>query len=71
MLPDRFSVELFKTLELDKGIVYKQGDWRKLHKNICIPSFEQARSMQFFVGANKAKLDVLLAAFQSKAYFST
>jgi len=67
MLPRRFSVELFETLELDKGIVYEQGDRHKLHKKICIPSFEQARSMEFFVGATKAELDVLSTAFRSKA----
>ena len=42
-LPRRFSVPLFETLELDKGLVYEQGTRHKRHKKLCIPSFEQAR----------------------------
>ena len=66
-LPLRFSVPLFKTLELDKGLVYEQGARHKRHKKICIPSFEQSLSMEAFVGATRAELDQLSARFADSA----
>ncbi len=62
-LPRRFSVPLFETLELDKGLVYEQGSRHKRHKKLCIPSFEQARSMEVFVGATRTELDALSQRF--------
>ncbi len=62
-LPRRFSVPLFETLELDKGLVYEQGSRHKRHKKICIPSFEQARSMEAFVGATRTELDAMSQRF--------
>ena len=67
LLPRRFSVPLFETLELDKGIVYEQGDRHKRNKKICLPSFEQAQSMESFVEATKAELDGLSDEFRAKA----
>lgn len=67
ILPRRFSVPLFETLELDRGIVYEQGERHKRNKRMCIPSFEQAQSMESFVEATKAELDDLSLAFQMKA----
>lgn len=67
LLPRRFSVPLFETLELDRGIVYEQGERHKRNKKICIPSFEQARSMESFVEATKAELDDLSEEFRAKA----
>lgn len=66
-LPRRFSVSLFETLELDKGLVYEQGSRHKRHKKICIPSFEQSVSMEAFVGATRAELDRLSARFGDRA----
>uniref|UniRef100_A0A7S1Z5M4 Cytochrome P450 n=1 Tax=Ditylum brightwellii TaxID=49249 RepID=A0A7S1Z5M4_9STRA len=67
ILPRRFSVPLFETLELDRGIVYEQGERHKRNKRMCIPSFEQSQSMESFVGATKAELDDLSLSFQAKA----
>lgn len=66
LLPRRFSVSLFEKLELDQGIVYEQGDRHKRNKKICIPSFEQARSMESFVEATKSELDDLSTEFFSQ-----
>jgi len=66
-LPRRFSVSLFETLELDKGLVYEQGSRHKRHKKLCIPSFEQSVSMEAFVGATRAELDQLSARFGDRA----
>ena len=66
ILPRRFSVQLFETLELDKGLVYEQGDRHKRHKRTCIPSFEQKQSMESFVSASKEELDDLASRFVSK-----
>lgn len=66
LLPRRFSVPLFETLELDRGIVYEQGDRHKRNKKICIPSFEQSQSMESFVEATKAELESLSDEFTSK-----
>lgn len=65
ILPRRFSVPLFETLELDKGLVYEQGERHKLHKRTCIPSFEQKQSMESFVSATRDELDDLSQRFQS------
>jgi cytochrome P450 len=65
ILPRRFSVPLFETLELDKGLVYEQGERHKKHKRTCIPSFEQKRSMESFVTATREELDDLSARFES------
>ncbi len=67
LLPRRFSVPLFETLELDRGIVYEQGDRHKRNKKICIPSFEQSQSMESFVEATKAELESLSEEFSEKA----
>ena len=40
--PRRFSVPLFETLELDRGIVYEQGEQHRANKRRCVPSFEKA-----------------------------
>ena len=56
-LSRRFSVPLFETLELDRGLVYEQGSRHKRHKKICVPSFEQARSMEAFVGATRQEME--------------
>jgi len=66
LLPRRFSVSLFETLELDKGIVYEQGQRHKRHKKICLPSFEQARSMDSFVQATRVELDTLSREFSTQ-----
>lgn len=65
-LPRRFSVSLFETLELDRGLVYEQGERHKRHKRVCIPSFEQSQSMESFVGATRIELDALSNRFASK-----
>ena len=49
--PLRFSVPLFNTLQLDKGIVYEQGARHKRQKRLCIPSFESSISMASFLEA--------------------
>mmetsp|Transcript_17974 Transcript_17974/g.44753 ORF Transcript_17974/g.44753 Transcript_17974/m.44753 type:complete len:541 (-) Transcript_17974:129-1751(-) len=67
LLPRRFSVPLFETLELDRGIVYEQGDRHRRNKKICLPSFEQSQSMESFVEATKAELDGLSDEFRAKA----
>lgn len=65
-LARRFSVSLFETLELDKGIVYEQGERHKRQKKLCIPSFEQSRSMESFVKATRDELDYLSKSFSKK-----
>jgi len=67
ILPRRFSVPLFETLELDRGIVYEQGKRHKRQKRLCIPSFEQTRSMEIFVKATRDELDALIVRFDKKA----
>jgi hypothetical protein len=49
--PRRFSVPLFERLGLDRGIVYEQGARHRAQKRVCLPSFEQARSMEYFLRA--------------------
>jgi len=66
-LPRRFSVPLFETLELDRGLVYEQGERHKRHKRICIPSFEQSISMASFVEATRDELDAVDDRFDEVA----
>jgi cytochrome P450 len=66
-LARRFSVSLFETLELDKGLVYEQGQRHRRHKKICIPSFEQSRSMESFVQASRVELDYLSNSFSKRS----
>ena len=66
-LPRRFSVPLFETLELDRGLVYEQGERHKRHKRICIPSFEQSISMASFVEATRDELDAVGDRFDDVA----
>lgn len=53
--PERFSVELFETLGLDKGIVYAQGSPHRNNKRACVPSFESSVSMATFLEAIQAE----------------
>ena len=57
--PRRFSVPLFGVLDLDKGIVYEQGDRHRRQKRLCIPAFEQKGSMTSFLTAVQEETDVL------------
>ena len=66
-LPRRFSVPLFETLELDRGLVYEQGERHKRHKRLCIPSFEQSVSMEVFVKATRDELDYVRDRFDEMA----
>lgn len=66
-LPRRFSVPLFETLELDRGLVYEQGERHKRHKRLCIPSFEQSVSMEVFVKATRDELDAVSDRFEEMA----
>ena len=66
-LPRRFSVPLFETLELDRGLVYEQGERHKRHKRLCIPSFEQSISMEVFVKATRDELDAVGDRFEEMA----
>lgn len=66
ILPRRFSVSLFEQLELDRGIVYEQGERHKRNKRLCIPSFEQGKSMESFVQATKVELDELSESLKKK-----
>ena len=66
-LPRRFSVPLFETLELDRGLVYEQGERHKRHKRLCIPSFEQSVSMEVFVKATRDELDSVRDRFDEMA----
>ena len=64
--PRRFSVPLFATLELDKGIVYEQGQRHRKQKRLCIPSFEQSRSMSSFLSAVQSETDVLAGKWSDR-----
>ena len=55
--PRRFSVPLFETLELDRGIVYEQGEQHRANKRRCVPSFENTRAMKTFLEAVQVGLD--------------
>ena len=67
MLPRRFSVPLFKVPELDRGIRYEQGDRHRRNKRLCIPIFEQKRSIKTFVGATREELDAISDRFRRRA----
>ena len=67
LLPRRFSVLLFKFLELNRGIVCDQGNLHRRNKRLCIPRFEQKRSMEIFVGSTREDLDALLDRFWRRA----
>lgn len=64
--PRRFSVPLFAALSLDKGIVYEQGDRHRRQKRLCIPSFEQSRSMSSFLDAVQSETDVLAESWRAQ-----
>ncbi|GHP01883.1 hypothetical protein PPROV_000064000 [Pycnococcus provasolii] len=55
--PLRYSIDLFETLELDRGIVYAQGDRHRTNKRACVPAFESASSMSTFVEAIRDEVD--------------
>lgn len=65
--PRRYSVPLFAVLELDRGIVYEQGKRHKRQKRLCIPSFEQGRSMASFLVAVQEEADVLSGEWRQRA----
>ena len=62
--PRRFSVPLFETLELDRGIVYEQGEQHRANKRRCVPSFENTRAMKTFLEAVQVELEALSARWQ-------
>ena len=62
--PQRFSVPLFEQLELDQGIVYAQGNDHRRNKRVCVPSFEQSRSMAFFISAIKSETNTLVSRWE-------
>ena len=62
--PRRFSVPLFETLALDRGIVYEQGQRHKQQKRLCIPSFENSRSMASFLEAVQDDSAALAASWR-------
>lgn len=64
--PRRYSVPLFATLELDNGIVYEQGARHRRQKRLCIPSFEQSRSMSSFLSAVQEETAVLSAEWRAR-----
>ena len=65
--PRRYSVPLFKTLELDRGIVYEQGERHRRQKRLCIPAFEQSKSMNSFLSAVQVEADILSSEWRRRA----
>lgn len=65
--PRRFSVPLFKTLSLDRGIVYEQGARHKRQKRVCIPAFEQSRSMASYLKAVQQETMAVADAWRERA----
>lgn len=65
--PRRYSVPLFPLLQLDKGIVYEQGPRHKRQKRLCVPAFEQSRSMSSFLSAVQDETDVLSRDWQVRS----
>ena len=65
--PRRYSVPLFNVLELDRGIVYEQGKRHRRQKKLCVPSFEQSRSMSSFLSAVQDEADVLSTEWTARA----
>ena len=64
--PRRYSVPLFDILKLNKGIVYEQGARHRRQKRLCIPSFEQSKSMSSFLVAVQDETDVLASGWQAR-----
>jgi cytochrome P450 len=65
--PRRYSVPLFELLQLDRGIVYEQGPRHRRQKRLCVPSFEQSRSMSSFLSAVQDETDVLRGDWRARA----
>jgi cytochrome P450 len=65
--PRRYSVPLFPLLDLDRGIVYEQGARHKRQKKLCIPAFEQSRSMSSFLSAVLDETDVLSGEWRARS----
>ena len=65
--PRRFSVPLFETLELDRGIVYEQGEQHRANKRRCVPSFENTRAMKTFLEAVQVELEALSARWRPRS----
>ena len=61
--PRRFSVPLFRTLDLDRGIVYEQGERHRSQKRRCIPAFENSASMASFLAAFDEEAAALAAGW--------
>ena len=57
--PRRFSVPLFETLALDRGIVYEQGSRHKRQKRLCTPAFERGAAMASFLQAISLELSLI------------
>ena len=64
--PQRYSIDLFKTLELDRGIVYAQGERHKENKRACLPAFEAASSMATFQEAIREECDAACRRWQAR-----
>ena len=62
--PRRFSVPLFETLALDRGIVYEQGSRHKRQKKLCMPAFERGAAMASFLQAISLESDALVARWR-------
>ena len=62
--PRRFSVPLFETLALDRGIVYEQGSRHKRQKKLCTPAFERGAAMASFLQAISLESDALVARWR-------
>ena len=62
--PRRFSVPLFETLALDRGIVYEQGSRHKRQKKLCTPVFERGAAMASFLQAISLESDALAARWR-------
>ena len=69
--PKRYSVPLFDVLQLNRGIVYEQGQRHKRQKRLCIPSFEQLRSMNTFLTAVQEETAVLADEWRDRSLAST
>eukprot|EP00854_Cymbomonas_tetramitiformis_P002990 gene2990-3807_t len=64
--PRRFSVDLFETLGLNRGIVYAQGSLHKEQKKRCVPSFENVNSMRSFLSAIQEESVITSQAWRSR-----
>ena len=63
--PRRFSVPLFRALDLDRGIVYEQGERHRSQKRRCIPAFENSASMASFLAAFDEEAAALAAGWRA------